>query len=127
MKTTDYVSYDLALKLKTCGFDEPCDYVYCKWFLQDTDVELLPKEERDGHYICADAPFLWQAQKWLREKGIDICVLRSFSVKHGYHHRIVKDKDWENEIMQPVCAGRSYEQSLSDAIAAALELIKKGE
>lgn len=28
METTDYASYDLALKLKACGFDEPCEAFY---------------------------------------------------------------------------------------------------
>lgn len=28
MNNEDYVSYELALKLKECGFDEPCDHYY---------------------------------------------------------------------------------------------------
>lgn len=28
MNNEDYVSYELALALKKCGFDEPCDHYY---------------------------------------------------------------------------------------------------
>lgn len=134
--TEDLVSYDLAKALQTAGFDWPCDRCYAR--TSDGENELIYmtvssdyNKSREGEPpffqpICS-APTLWQAQKWLREKGIDICVWRSFSVNHGYHYQIVKDNDWENEIVQPVCAERSYGQSLSDAISAALELITKGE
>ena len=133
METTDYCSYELSKALNAAGFDEPCLTFY------DANKELGRALDSDNFNHLGEtyqgewftdtisAPLLYHAQKWLREKGIDICVLRSFSVKHGYHHRIVKDKDWENEIMQPVCAGRSYEQSLSDAISAALELITENK
>ena len=28
MEANDYVSYELAVKLKDAGFDEPCDYIH---------------------------------------------------------------------------------------------------
>lgn len=38
METTDYVSYDLALALKKCGFDEPC---YSKWAVEPDGKPFL--------------------------------------------------------------------------------------
>lgn len=126
----DYCDYKLSLALKTCGFDEPCDHY--KVAIPDTLHEVWDKEEQRYHleeeYECYPKITLWQAQKWLREKrGIDICAWRSFSVNHSYHYQLVKDNNWENAIVQSVCAGRNYEQSLAGAIFAALKLIKKGE
>ena len=69
MNNEDYVSYELALKLKECGFDEPCDHYYTNGYANpDPNAE----EER-----------IWMFEK--------------------------------------------YEQALSAGIAAAIELIKKGE
>lgn len=84
MNNEDYVSYELALKLKACGFDEPCDYGYSVKMRLEPEVSFGkpktvhskdPKNYNDnrkgiekGLSFCS-APTLWQAQKWLREKG----------------------------------------------------------
>lgn len=48
----DYVSYELAKKLKECGFDEPCDHIYLcdrntdKWRFADEARGLEIKFEK---------------------------------------------------------------------------------
>lgn len=127
----DYVSYELAVKLQAAGFDEPCIAQWAcepdgKPILVGSTAFVFSNPQLKGRDVTA--PLLFHAQKWLREKkGIDICVCRSFSVNNGYHYELMKDRNFEDMTAQSICAGRSYEQSLSDAIAAALELIKKGE
>lgn len=133
MDKEDFVSYKLALKLKACEFNEPCDNVYCKWFRKDTDIELLPKEKRDGRYVCADAPTLWQATKWLREKyGLHIAV---YPCMASTNDQVCDEwQFWFFNIMQVSTArflvdgeGRfnSYEEALSGGIKSALEIINK--
>lgn len=39
MNNEDYVSYELALKLKVYGFDEPCDHCYAK--TSDSEHEFV--------------------------------------------------------------------------------------
>lgn len=132
MDLVDFVPFETAKKLKECGFDYPCDYVYCKWFLQDTDVEFLPKEERDGRHICANAPTLWQAQKWLREKK-EINVLIG-DCACGYYWEVSKAGDEQTRGTMLIyydgngedeCSGMwlSYEAALLAGIDAALNLI----
>lgn len=68
MKTTDYVSYDLAIKLKECGFDWPCDRVYhdgVKLLCSEMTLRPRPKNWNELRGKTS-APTLAQAAKWLR-------------------------------------------------------------
>lgn len=78
----DFVTFDIANKLKEKGFKEQCLAYYTKdsGFYYNTsygsDVENAFKSfnSRPNH-ICGkriDAPTISQVLKWLREKGVDI-------------------------------------------------------
>lgn len=127
MINKEYVSYEQALKLKELGFDLECDYKYednrdllgminlinVHKFYHMTGVELNSD---------VPAPTLYQAQEWLRGKEIDICICRSFSMKHSYHYEILINQDYDNLIQQDCIPNRTYEASLSEAISKSLEL-----
>lgn len=127
METTDYASYDLALKLKACGFNW-----LCTTFYRDLDHELMEGGEMNwNNGVDYSAPTLWQAQKWLREKKkIDILV---YNCACGYIWEVSKAKDGTGLILfdekgddESSGCWTSYEAALSAGISAALELIKKG-
>ena len=139
MNNEDYVSYELALALKKCGFDEPCDHYYCA-FDNETDVRFWsvhPAQSQNGFTnpdgkVIADAPTLAHAQKWLREKKmIDVLV---YNCACGYTWEVSKamngtgliEFDEKGDDESSGC-WTSYEGSLSAGISASLELIKKGE
>lgn len=133
MNNEDYCSYELSKALKACGFDEPCLTFY------DTNKELGRALDTDNFNHLGEtyqgewftdtisAPTLWQAQKWLREK-------------HKWHI-VIEPRIWEQQVYDYKLWGfmrgyentnrgfdyLSYEQALSAGIAAALELIEKGE
>ena len=133
----DYVSYELAVKLKAAGFDEPCHYHYdcdrgshiiepnytindgegCKYITAD---DLL--EDNNAWQYCS-APTLAHAQKWLREK-------HQISVRVSYisYHK-VWFADWLNldsgEFDDTDATFDTYEEALTEGIRSALELIKK--
>lgn len=73
MKTNDYVSYELAVKLKACGFDEPCAAFY-----EHIDGKMYFSVDGNEDWnsgVDYSAPLLYHAQKWLRErKEIDVLV-----------------------------------------------------
>lgn len=87
MKNEDYVSYELALKLKACGFDEPCRCCYVVDKDSESNIEFTEYASRSEWnsakvgglkypYKHISAPLLFHAQKWLREKkGIAINVI----------------------------------------------------
>lgn len=130
METTDYASYDLALKLKACGFDEPCgksikiipgtereewDEEECQWCTVQ-DIEYYPKIS------------LWQAQKWLREKkGIAINVIAHDGGAYDYDIVFLPNAVDCDYPIDRATFSRTYEEALSEGIASLLELIKEGE
>ena len=63
----EFVPYELALKLKELGFDEPCFGMYCKGRFH----RLYPNSYKDvpeDFYREVDAPTFSQAFRWFREK-----------------------------------------------------------
>lgn len=129
MNNEDYASYELALKLKACGFDEPCDHYYTT---NDTNIRYTKyKYFNDCDEYCS-APTLAHAQKWLREKKkIDVLV---YNCACGYLWEVSKANNGTGLILfdekgddENSGCWTSYEAALSAGIASALELIKKGE
>lgn len=139
MDNTDYVSYELALKLKECGFDK---HTRAVWHFDGEDFNFIPDygatfvHPRDiphwnepnawGTHICS-APCLWEAQKWLRdEKRIEVNAFWCFSDEkwQGYYcpMNLPSLESEPNDEMYD-----SYEEALGSAISAALELIGKEE
>lgn len=133
MKTNDYASYELAVKLKAARFDEPCLAFY------DANKELGRALDPDNFNHLGEtyqgewftdtisAPSLYHAQKWLREKKnwhiiVEPIIWESLTYEFKLWHKF---RGYEN-------ANRgfyfsSYERALSAGISAALELIKEGE
>lgn len=128
MNNEDYVSYELALKLKACGFDEPCIAQWScepdgKPMLLGSTAFVFSNAELKGRDVTA--PLLYHAQKWLREK-------HRISIRVSYiaYHK-VWFADWLNldsgEFDDTDATFATYEEALSDSIETVLELIKKGE
>ena len=151
MNNEDYVSYELALKLKECGFDEPCNYGYSVKMRLEPEVSFGepkmvhskdPKNYNDnrkgiekGLSFCS-APHIYHAQKWLREaKGIAINVIAHdgdfYTWDAIFLSKAPQDIVIESTFSEEFCLYAkkfySYEEALSAGISAALELIKKGE
>lgn len=120
MKTTDYVSYDLAVILKECGFDWPCERVYPDGVkLLCSEVALRPRPKNWNELKGkTSAPTLAQAAKWLRivkNCFVEVQILLegcySFDLYHTDGHLIHSDED--NTYPDP-------EAALSAGIAFAL-------
>lgn len=130
MNNQDYCSYELALKLKACGFDEPCIAQWAcepdgKPILVGSTAFVFSNAELKGHDVTA--PLLYHAQKWLREKGIAVSVqANEIQGELWYSADIITTKGI-NELVDGGFDYMVYEAALSAGIFAALELIKKGE
>lgn len=139
MNNEDYASYELALKLKACGFDEPCRDFY--WTSDGTfkHTDALVHKNSVGCDTMVAAPTLWQAQKWLREvKNIIVDVSPDWDSEDycmadyltgEWYFSVWKDGDRVHCNFDPnaeeerIWMFEKYEQALSAGIAAALELI----
>lgn len=137
MNNEDYVSYELALKLKECGFAEPCDSYYIKDNAPDGTAWIVPTTDREDFNadsycpfckpLCS-APTLAQAQKWLREKmGIAINVIAHDGGAYDYDIVFLPNAVDCDYPIDRATFSRTYEEALSEGIESVLELIKKGE
>ncbi len=125
----DYCSYELAIKLKACGFDEPCIAEWAcepdgKPILLSSTIFVIRNAELKGRDVTA--PLLYQAQKWLREiKGIAINVIAHDGGKYEYDIVFLPNAIETDNIpdRSPWC--RTYEEALSEGIDSALELIEQ--
>lgn len=137
MNNEDYVSYELALKLKACGFDEPCIAQWAcepngKPILVGSTAFVFNNAELKGRDVTA--PLLYHAQKWLREKKeLFIEVSPNFGMRARATFGITSHDftlfDSRGHIINDMDRSTypSYECALSAGISVALELIKKGE
>ena len=131
METTDYCSYELSKALKAAGFDEPCEYYYTSKGRRVFNKNKPPYAnnrflDEIGNEICSAVP-LWQAQKWLREKGIAVSIqANEIKGELWYSADIITTKG-VNELVDGGFDYMGYEAALSAGISASLELIKKGE
>lgn len=130
MKTDDFVSYDLAQRLKEVEFKEHCKNAYLKigrkvkLLYWGTAAKLA--NDMGGEYVSA--PTLWQAQKWLREvKGIAINVVAHDGGAYDYDIVFLPDAVDSDYPIDRATFSRTYEEALSEGIASVLQLIKKGE
>lgn len=139
----DYVNYELAVKLKAAGFDEPCGkWIASKSFSYYDEDECcdhnaviskgwLISQKQKERYDQEALPYLslWQAQKWLRERAIEVDVNPMFSHggRDGYDWDVYDDFSGYPVIRGTLPFAETYEEALSAGISAALGLIKKGE
>lgn len=129
----DYVSYELAVKLKAAGFDEPCDHYYDydeKSKIKHLLISASPSEW-DWNYSAlpefvhpeCSAPHIYHAQKWLREKKGIYAYCEPNCLKKWFARAIdlAKNEDllFDGEMFD------SFEKATEYAISAALELIEQ--
>lgn len=133
MNKQDYVSVEVAKKLSEKGYSTKCERQY---------IEKIAGSEReafdlqDSMYVTVTDVLrypmvtLFDAQKWLREKGIHIIIIPRYSSKYEiieYEYRIVNYIDL-------VTGGKLkgklslelyevYEECLNNAILEALKIL----
>jgi hypothetical protein len=128
----EFVPYELALKMKVLGFDEPCFYQYVRDF--DNDGELIPIVS-DNNYptvrnnsqvsICSGgdcfaAPTYSQAFRWFREK-YDIKPCFDWHPTEEYRYCIYYSK---NTYFQ-VCDFLTYEEAELACLEKLIEFVEQ--
>ena len=134
-----FVTYDIALKLKELGFDEPCLLVYDSKekvlfhclsnnvkndILIDCNIGLNPKED-------IKAPLYQQAFRWFREKYKISGEISSDFYLEG------KDNEWEYNIYQlgkeddgyvgTINIFKTYEDAELECLKKLIEIVKNYE
>ena len=109
--TEEFVTYDIALKLKEKGFSEKCLYHYfdnklvsntCKSDNDNITTEdllmscnyLVSQFDTAGsNVVVSDAPTISQVLKWLREKKKLHVSIMTFMFKAGWCYEVIRIGD----------------------------------
>lgn len=131
MNKEDYVSLEVAKMLKEKGYDEPYEtevniylgtWAYCDYDHVGARNSNLPSNK-------ASYPTLYEAQKWLRERGVFIEVMPHYSHKYEIVEYEYKITTYFLLMGKPCKWAKSkeyyekYEQALNEGIKEALKLI----
>jgi hypothetical protein len=125
-----FVPYQIALDMKSIGFDEPCFSYYLEdgtripasysWegTVYPSNADLLPE--------WCTAPTFSQAFKWFRKQyKMDSVIIRSFSMTNSYHYNIIIDQDYGNDLQSTSIPNRTYEQAELECLKKLIEIIKE--
>ena len=135
----DYCDYDTCVALKELGYKVPTSAYYMPnnkqlFFVSNpyrggyvTDCfyshNSLPKDVMTANFI--DAPTLWEAQKWLREKKkIEVVILGENEIGGPYCADVYTEGGYAGYIHK-TCV--KYEEALLEGIKAAIEILTNNE
>jgi hypothetical protein len=76
---SNFVPYQIALDMKSIGFDEPC----LGWWFTDEKMLIIEKSTKSTSENIVQAPLYQQAFKWFREKYDLFGVVEG----KGYDHK----------------------------------------
>jgi hypothetical protein len=108
----DFLPYELSLKMKQLGFDEPC----LGWMADWNKQSHLGKHEPSHHHKSSCNAITWQsAFRWFREK-------------YQLHSTItsISQESWQWHITKPgESLGKMYQEDFYTYEEAELECLKK--
>lgn len=102
MDEKDYVSFEVAKKLEEKGFKPRGVYLWDRGML---------------------LPTLYEAHKWLRSKGINVCVANVITIEEPVEWFYAIDLIYSGDGVFPMEYYPSYEEALNNGIERALKLI----
>jgi hypothetical protein len=114
----EFVPYELAVKLKALGFDEPCFGFYQRGdFLKIKvlRINLFPRIDDS----CL-APTFSQAFRWFREKGYHCGIIPRYDEFHYFIKDFVNDKEYDD-----VYNISSYEEAELACLRKLIEIVKE--
>lgn len=123
----DYVTYEQARALKEHGFDWECNHCY------DSDKTIRRRlifENFNEIDTKISAPTLSLAQKWLREKEIEVAVFARFDGELRTGQWVWLVRKFSTHLFDTVFSEDgdlnydTYEEALSAGIDRALKLLK---
>ena len=114
---TEFVPYELAVKLKPIGFDEPCLACYTENAIGRGDkLQFFVKPIKcNDDYVFVSAPTFSQAFRWFDEHT-DLMGFVVPSIKDNHFDWLIR-VDWEEEI--------ECEEAYSSRIEAELSCLTK--
>jgi hypothetical protein len=115
----EFVPYQIALDMKSIGFDEECFYLYDSKILKS---QITPSKNSDFKYTdVVQAPLYQQCWKWFREKyGLYFNI-------HRLQHKIGTKQEFMLIINAPLRGGyyETHEQAELECLIRLIEIVKQ--
>jgi hypothetical protein len=121
----EFVNYDLSLRMKTLGFNEPCfAYYNIDPYLKSPAFNLVKPFD---HEWCLPAPLFQQAFRWFRDKyNLDSCLKPEIiSGKKSYDFYIWIDNNEDLEF--GVTKISTYEEAELICLEKLIEIVEQKE
>lgn len=134
-----FLTYEQAKQVKELGYDEQAYFFYSLNFADDGTPVVVHRgfvmpyrnTEMDTLELSKiSAPTQAQATRWLRSKGYETVVTPVFDYEEGlegYDFGVYDDTTGYIAIQGTFPYSETYEEALSKAIDAALDLMKGGQ
>lgn len=125
----DFVTFEQAKCLEKLGFDWECNHFYPT--VKPNKLFRMPLyHNKDDVYEAVLAPTLAQAQKWLREKEIEVGVYGDFDGELRTEKWVWLMRKFNTHLFDTIFTEHdisydTYEEALSEGINKALELLKE--
>jgi hypothetical protein len=131
----EFISYDLALRMKQLGFDEPCFAFYQIEYNEDIPVMVddndqyrisgfrtCKNSEIPNHYTAV--PTFSQVFKWFRHKNYKISISFDVDINTGetlYEYEIFEDKQF---MFETDFIYKEYEDAELDCLEKLIEIVE---
>jgi len=131
----EFVPYELALRLKTLGYNEPCMVYFEQGILKRfepnfLDVQILNSDfnnRLEGHHLSSCSAPTWQsAFKWFREK---YHIIGEVKFKGGkttktawYDYLIYSEINWDDK--NPNEQWKTYEEAETACLTKLIEIVE---
>jgi hypothetical protein len=123
-----FLPYELALEIKTLGFDEPCLFDYNRWNTERLNNSYFNYVNYNAGETMVSAPLFQQVFKWFREKYDLHSLIESYNqdengndVEYIYSYRIVTNKIFPKEMNVFL---NSYEEAELECLKKLIAIVK---
>jgi hypothetical protein len=114
----EFVPYELALRMKQLGFEEPCFMYWWKGENGYILTDLIDGEARTNDF---KAPLFQQAFRWFREKyGLDYEI--PYAGNKGEYHAFVEKYVYGNNRNNPSVF--TYEDAQQECLIKLIEIVE---
>lgn len=126
----EFVTFDLAIKLRKIGFDESCvskEFGYYRYnkqnhFLVVADLYILPDHVKNSNEVLA--PLFQQVFDWFRTvHNYDYSIVRVSEHLVGKGNLKKYEFDIWNENSDPKCVGRGFNDTYEEARTACIQML----
>jgi len=123
-----FLSYELALEVKTLGFDEPCLFDYNRWNTERLNSSYYNYVNYNAGETMVSAPLFQQVFKWFRDKYDLHSLIESYNqdengndIDYIYSYRIVTNKIFSKEMNVFL---NSYEEAELECLKKLIDIVK---